>query len=87
MGFLEAVKALGLRCLSWAFYHATLDDRIKESIHKENGAFLDILQVIAPKYCQFEGVKDIEWKSLDTKTWQQALTNAEAEQKYAYNSK
>ena len=86
-GFLYQMKSLGLRFLSWVFYHVTLDEEILESIANHEGTFLDILRVLAPRYCRFEGVKNIEWGLLDSEKWKDLLEKAQREQEQACTCK
>ena len=87
MGYLFTMKALGLRFLSWVFYHVTLDEEIYKSILNHEETFLDILRILAPRYCRFEGVKNIQWQLLDRKTWKDVLDKAQEEQDRACTCK
>ena len=77
------MKSLGLRFLSWVFFHVTQDEAIRESIETRKQTFLDVLRILTPKYCRFEGAKNIQWQSLDKKTWNAVLKKAQVEQDQA----
>ena len=80
------MKSIGLRFLSWAFYHATSDERICDSI-ENRGSFIDIVELLAPKYYKFSGVEQIEWRSPSASVWEEVLMKADNEDRRVFTSK
>lgn len=85
-GLLYAIKSLGLRFLSLAFYHGTLDEQINATI-ENHGTFIDVVKLLAPKFYVFEGVEEIEWRSSDATLWLDLSRKVDDENREAYSCK
>ena len=66
-GLLISSRSLGIRCLSWAFYHTF--PSVKQEVDKQAGktSFLDILSVLAN---DFYDISRINWESSKIEVWE-----------------
>ena len=73
---------MGLNCLSWAFFHVTLDEEIRKAItDSDKGTFLDVLDILVRKYYGVSELTNSETKSIDWQRdspgeWKNVLQNA-----------
>ena len=79
---INAIKTLGLNCLSWAFFHITVDEEMRKAItDSDKGTFLDVLDVLVRKYYDVSELtnsktKSIDWQRDSLGDWNNVLQNA-----------
>ena len=82
----NGIKTLGLNCLSWAFYHVTVDQNVCNAITSpDHSTFFDVLDVLAQKYYDISKIKisgtsprpkPIDWQRDNLQDWKTILMNA-----------